>query len=496
MTERSPLVIDAEVRSVAFDDFVSVHPEWSTTEHIDELRAAEYARLDEAGHVYLDYTGGGLYAESQLRDHVEFMAGDVFGNPHSGNPASVNMTHHVEATRAAVLEYFNASPDEYCVVFTHNASGALKLVGESYPFRRGSRYVLTADNHNSVNGIREFAGARQASVFYAPLESEELRIDRQALSGLLNAVDPGDNLFAFPAQSNYSGVKHPLELISEAQALGWDVLLDCAAYAPTSRVDFSEISPDYATFSFYKIFGYPTGLGCLIAKHDKLRKLDRPWFAGGTIQVASVAARDHFMADGPPAFEDGTVNYLTIPAIATGLRHIDSVGIDSIATRVQCLTEWLLDQLGQIRHTNGQPMIRVLGPSQNVARGGTVTMSIFDPNRKPYSGARVEELAGEEHLSVRTGCFCNPGAGEAAMGLDPDFMWSLFHGPLDLGFQELATKVREETGTEVSAIRVSVGIATNFADVYYLTQFLESLRDCSVAELGEAGDELHLRDSA
>ena len=72
------------------------------------------------------------------------------------------MTQLVEHARAFVLEFFNASPDEYTVIFTPNASGALKLVGEAYPFAPGDQYLLTFDNHNSVNGIREFARARGA----------------------------------------------------------------------------------------------------------------------------------------------------------------------------------------------------------------------------------------------------------------------------------------------------------------------------------------------
>ena len=36
-------------------------------------------------------------------------------------------------------------------------------------------------------------------------------------------------LLAFPAQSNFSGVHHPLALVAEAQARGFDVLLDAAA---------------------------------------------------------------------------------------------------------------------------------------------------------------------------------------------------------------------------------------------------------------------------
>ena len=79
------------------------------------------------------------------------------------------MTHLVDRARRFVLSYFKASPEEYVVIFTPNASGALKLVGESYPFAPGGRYLLTFDNHNSVNGIREFAQAKGAPITYVPL---------------------------------------------------------------------------------------------------------------------------------------------------------------------------------------------------------------------------------------------------------------------------------------------------------------------------------------
>ena len=86
------------------------------------------------------------------------MPGDVFfGNPHSGNPALVTTTRLVDSARDYILEYFNASPDEYVAIFTANATAAIKLVGEAYPFQSGDRYLLTFDNHNSINGIREFA---------------------------------------------------------------------------------------------------------------------------------------------------------------------------------------------------------------------------------------------------------------------------------------------------------------------------------------------------
>ena len=107
------------------------------------------------------------------------------------------------------------------MIFTPNASGALKLVGESYPFAPGGRYLLTFDNHNSVNGLREFAYAKGASITYVPLDPPDLRINESRLSRLLALAHPEQpNLFAYPAQSNVTGVQHPFDWIVHAQQQG------------------------------------------------------------------------------------------------------------------------------------------------------------------------------------------------------------------------------------------------------------------------------------
>jgi molybdenum cofactor sulfurtransferase len=160
--DRSQLVADAQAA------FVRRHPGYAATACLDELRQTKFARLDRGGHVYLDYTGGGLYADSQLREHLRLLQTGVYGNPHSVNPTSAASTELVESPRAAVLRFFRASPEEYVAIFTPNATGALRLVGEAYPFHPGDRFLLTFDNHNSVNGIREFARARGAETSYVP----------------------------------------------------------------------------------------------------------------------------------------------------------------------------------------------------------------------------------------------------------------------------------------------------------------------------------------
>ena len=450
----------------------------------DQLRSADYGRLDELDHVYLDYTGGGLWGDSQVRDHQELLRTNILGNPHSVSPTSATTTTLVERARAAILDYFHAD-DEYTAVFTLNATGALKHVGEGYRFEPGGRLLLTADNHNSVNGIREFARARGASVEYVPLTLPELRLDAAALDRLLD-VPPSSSgrLFGFPAQSNFSGVQHPLELVETAHARGWDVLLDAAAFVPTNRLDLSAVRPDFVTVSFYKMFGYPTGVGCLLVRRSALARLARPWFAGGTVNFATVGGDSHVLAPHEAGFEDGTLNYLSIPAVEIGLQQLRRIGIDAIHAHVQALTGDLLTRLLDLRHGNGRHMVRIYGPARMIARGGALTMNFYDPGGHLVDYRRVEELAGAQRISLRTGCFCNPGAGEAAEGLTVDDMRAAAaEGEMTL--PRFVQFMQHRGGKSAGAIRASLGLVTNRADTERFYQFAAGFRDQTRLAVGE-----------
>ena len=265
---------------------------------------------------------------------------------------------------------------------------------------------------------------------------------------------------------------------------GWDVLLDAAAFAPTNRLDVARIRPDFVTLSFYKMFGFPTGIGCLLMRRERINALARPWFAGGTITIASVQGDGHYLHRDEAGFEDGTVDYLNLPAVETGLRHIERIGLDSIHERVVALTSWLLGTLTELRHSNGRSVVQIHGPTDTSARGGTVTFSMFDRDGRPIDDRRVEELANRRHISLRTGCFCNPGAGEIAHGLGAREMGKWFEGDEPLSYLDLRDRLLAEHDVLVAAIRVSMGVATNFADVYRFTCFMQEFVNRSVEEIG------------
>ncbi len=439
-----------------------------------QLREREFGRLDATGQTYLDYTGSALYPASLVRGHADLLASRVLGNPHSRSPSSKDATQRVEAARFRVLQFFRADPEEYEAIFTLNASGALKLVGEAYPFTAGSHFRLTADNHNSVNGIREYAEKRGAEVRYLRLGTD-LRI--HDLEEQLAGADPATcNLFSYPAQSNFSGVQHPLDWIETARAMGYDTLLDAAAFVPTSRLDLSVVKPAFACISFYKMFGYPTGVGALLARRDALAKLERPWFGGGTVRFVSAQNRVRILYRNAAAFEDGTLNFLDIAAIPAGLDFLESIGIERISARIKELAGSLLGRLMGLRHSYGTPLVRVYGPTSIDEHGGTLAFNLVSPSGAIIDCRLVEEAAAKANLSMRTGYFCNPGAAEQSFELPDDEARRCYRELAGDTFtlQQFSACLHDKP---VGAVRVSVGIPTMESDIERLITLLTTFRD-------------------
>lgn len=431
---------------------------------IATLRRTEFARLDRRNIAYLDYTGAALYAERQVQSHRALLEEGVFGNPHSESDPSIASTSIIEEARQRVLEFVDADPAIYTVVFTANASAAAKVVAESYPFTTASALVLSADNHNSINGIREYARRAGATVAYAQLDESLALHDPRPLLGRAAATHRGPKLFAFPAQSNFSGIQHPLCLTAEAQRLGYDVFLDAAAFTPSNALSLRDVSPEFVALSFYKIFGYPTGVGGLVVKKNVLHQLRRPWFAGGTVDFASVQNGIHQLKPSAEAFEDGTPDFLNIAALATGFEFLETVGMDRVHDHVTRLGARLLDGLDGLRHANHAPAIRVYGPWSTDGRGGTVAFNVLtrDGTALPYPV--VERAARTAGIAIRGGCFCNPGAAERAFGFDARQTSDCLQSTAEnFTIDRFAKCIGADTA--VGAVRASVGLANNDSDV-------------------------------
>jgi selenocysteine lyase/cysteine desulfurase len=420
-----------------------------------KLRAEEFSRLDRSGLVYLDYTGSALYAESQLAAHHALLSNALFGNPHSEHAASRASTKIVRDVRDEVLRFFDVDASTHEVVFTANTTAAIKLVAESFSFDACTPLVLSADNHNSMNGIREYARRAGAPVRSLPLDDELRLLEPEPA---LARVDRG--LLGFPAQSNFSGVRHPLSLVAHARSLGYRVLLDVAAYVAGHALSLRTCAADFVALSFYKMFGYPTGIGALVARRDALAELRRPWFAGGTVRYASVQADTYRIEAGHAGFEDGTPDFLGIAALSAGFALLERVEMSQLTAHVARLTARFLDGLSSLP-------VRIHGPNSMSDRGGTVA---FNVRAFPYWV--VEQRARASGIALRGGCFCNPGASEIALRLPA----ARTAGCLailgdDFSVERFATCLDSPVG----ALRASFGLANNDDDVRRALAFVAGL---------------------
>ncbi len=443
----------------------------ATPEAFEELRHREFSRLDERGIAYLDFTGSALYGASQVAAYSKQLMSGVFGNPHSEHGPSKASEADLEMARVATLAFFDADPDVYDVCFTANASMAIKLVAESYPFGRRTGLILSSDNHNSMNGIREYARAADAPIGMLPLDNE-LRLQNAGERMAAFASAYGRGLFGFPAQSNFSGVKHPLELAAEAQWLGYDVLLDAAGVGCGGSISLRRHPVEFLALSYYKIFGLPTGVGALVAKRAALEKLKRPSFAGGTVDFVSVEHDRHQLQAGHAGFEDGTPNFLNLGAVVAGFDFLAGIDRIALSARMERMTGSFIERANKLRR-EGTPLVRVYGPGSMNGRGATVAFNVLNADGSTVPYQVVEARAREAGVALRGGCFCNPGAAERAFDFHRfDIARSL--DELCEGFTPMRFRTHLGPTATVGAVRLSLGLPTIQKDIERVFAVIES----------------------
>lgn len=215
-------------------------------------------------------------------------------------------------------------------MFTSGATASLHLVGETFPWTERSHFYYLRENHNSVLGIREIALAHGAS--FHVVNSTDVEEGCQSSSG--DSSDAINNLFAYPLEENFSGKIFPKEWITKIHGKNkfacsgrWFVLLDAAAYAPTHDLNLSEFPADFVVLSFYKIFGFPTGLGALLVRKSSAPILHKIYYGGGSVLQTVTSTGDHRLpSDLARRFEDGTPNFLGISSLRFGFESLREVG--------------------------------------------------------------------------------------------------------------------------------------------------------------------------
>ncbi|KAL6047501.1 Molybdenum cofactor sulfurase, partial [Balamuthia mandrillaris] len=447
---------------------------------LERIRSTQFSRL--AGVTYLDHAGATLHSETLLLEAVKDLNTCLLGNTHSQNPSSATTLERVQHVRHRVLRLFNASPTEYGLIFTHGCTAALKLVGECFPWSASTEFRYSLDSHNSVLGIREYAAEKGSKCAMVDLEEHDAHwsstaSQKQEQQDLPNGTETSSaeeddhcplGLFVFPGECNFTGKKHDLRWVhryhndaAEVEKLAtkvifpspspeieedkqqratrrWYVMVDAAALAANAPLDLSRYPADFVAISFYKMFGYPSGLGALIVKKEAASILRKTYFGGGTIAASSAGERFHILRNQATKdsdsfherFEDGSLPFLNIISLRHFLPIFEPVakevlnneieegriegGIHAIARHTSTLIRYLHQELESLRHNNGRLVVTVYGRSSSSSSsssfGPILSFNLRKSNGDWVGYRQVEKLAAVAGIHLRGGCFCNPGA--------------------------------------------------------------------------------------
>eukprot|EP00931_Biecheleriopsis_adriatica_P057958 TRINITY_DN34433_c0_g1_i1.p1 TRINITY_DN34433_c0_g1~~TRINITY_DN34433_c0_g1_i1.p1 ORF type:complete len:532 (-),score=91.92 TRINITY_DN34433_c0_g1_i1:30-1589(-) len=451
--------------------------------------------------VYLDYAASGLYTNSQIDAHSADLRENLYGNPHSLSSSALRSSEAIEAARSLVLAFFAASPSAYDVIFTRSCTDSLRLVADTFPWSAASEFRYLVENHNSVLGIRDVARNNGAVAHSVLPEEVDLELDRLAADN----SPPGNtalSLFAYPAEENFAGGMFPLEWASKVATRkgalrNWRVLLDAAKFSASHPLNLTEVSADFVTLSFYKLFGYPTGVGALIIKQEIADELKKIYWGGGSVTVAGAgltAADDLkvFKSKLAERFEDGTVSFLDIAALRHGFAALYAVGgMAAIEKHTQALASYLHELLEQLLHQNGRSVIQLYSGRADVMQGPVVNFNVLRPDGSVVSHIDVMAKAAQAGIHLRAGAHCNPGAASLALGLTPDAVASMANDPEMQGcglgpafIKRRASEVASGTLTRsaiedpaveipLGSVRVSVGYLSTFPDIQALVEFLQ-----------------------
>ena len=391
--------------------------------------------------------------------------------------SSQRSTQRTEDVRLRALEFFNADPDEFDLVFVANATSAIKLVAESLRDwdPRGFWYGYHIDSHTSIVGVRELA-----SMGYQCFQD----VDVDAWISELGTEQSGTpKLLAFPAQSNLNGRRLPVrwckQIRAAASEYGGNVfsLLDAASFVSTAPLDLKELAPDFVALSFYKVFGFPD-LGALMVRKSAARALERrKFFGGGTVDMV-LASGTKWHAKKATSIherlEDGTLPFHSIIALDAAFdTHKRLYGsMANISAHTGLLAKRLYDSLSLLRHFNSTNVCHIYRSDYGdlALQGPIIALNLKDSGGEWIPKTAIERLAAAGDIQLRSGSVCNPGGTASSLGWTDTELRCHYAAGLRCGDSHDVLD-----GRPTGVLRISLGAMTSLKDIETMVHFIDEV---------------------
>lgn len=411
--------------------------------------------------IYLDYAGAALPWKSQLLQ-VAGECSTPLGNPHSSGPSASRTKRRIEHVKKRIMEHFGAE-NNYEIIFTSGATEGMRIVSERWKW---DCLIYSQESHTSVVGMRE---GNVAKFICRPLDELLIELNEKRIQ------DSQRTLLVLSMESNFDGRRLDIGRVDTG---GKRVFLDIAKSASTGPVCLSDWNPHFAALSFYKLFGAPTGLGCLFVRKDVISEFNHAaYFGGGAVGMVLPSEPLHVKREEPSrlsSLNNGTQHFRGIVELRYGFETLRQLGgMLSIRQHAESLAKEFVRRLKQLRHHDDSPVVTLYGPwaAKKVCSSGTiVTLNILRKDGSFVGYNEVSKLAALQHppIQFRVGCFCNPGACQIALGISSNTVKENYEKTGHVCGDQIDIIDGQPTG----AIRVSFGKESTWEDLDGMVEFI------------------------
>ncbi|XP_019156243.1 PREDICTED: molybdenum cofactor sulfurase-like [Ipomoea nil] len=464
--------------------------------------------------------GGGQFFDI-LYKPVSLNSQLLYGGTESGLEASI---------RKRIIKYMNISEDDYSVVFTANQSSAFRLLADAYPFQATNTLLTVYDYQNeAVEAMVESSRARGARVLSAEFSWPNLKVNSRKLRKMVVSKGTGSSskrkrgLFVFPLQSRVTGTRYSYQWMNLAHDNGWHVLLDASALGAKDMetLGLSLFQPHFLICSFFKVFGEnPSGFCCLFVKKSSIPELEKSPTSIGIISLVpaspdnkessssssssspvSVQENSRFLGTKEEEEEEekkqlSLWEFLKLEKViesrrlknamaagaeeiteCRGLDHADKLGLVLISNRARYLVNWLVNALLSLRHprseNGGVSLVQIYGPKVRFDRGPAIAFNVFDWKGQKVPPALAQKLADRQNISVSCAFLNHIGFSDMYDEDKRKAVEIILVGD---------NKKRGTSSSGISVITVSLGLLTNFEDMYRLWSFVSRFLDADFVE--------------
>ena len=278
------------------------------------------------------------------------------------------------AAKKDLAAFLGVSDEE--IIITRNATEALNIAIQGYPFKQGDEVVLNQlDYFSMIETFRmlEKRGEIQVKEFEMPLlpgsEDAIVELYRKLITDKTRVI-------LLTHVSNINGLIIPVAKIATmAKERGVDVITDSAHALGQIKFSVKELNSDFVGMNLHKWIGNPVGAGILYVKKERIKEM-KALFGDVSIAEDTIGKLEHF----------GTTPFAVIMTIPTSLAFHQQLSVERISARLHYLKSMWVNELMQ------HPVVEVITPAaENLSCG------IASFRMKNKTSAEVADYLFKEH---------------------------------------------------------------------------------------------------